>query len=147
MKGRLSLLLIMIGLFSCKKNHTTVVHEYTYAGITVAQSEQVEIINNTTNTIAWDTTYPDKIKVTYNDDFTTLTVNVSSQTHPCQTFKENFSFPVNSMTIYTENSVSGEASQTFEISSDSLYGYMLKQIGNDTNHTTYTLSFRGKLVQ
>lgn len=147
MKGTYYIGLLTLLFFSCHRKGSGLVHEYSYAGMSTAQSEQVEIVNNVTNTIAWDTTYQDKIKVTYNDDFTSLTFNVSRQTHSCQTFQEAFTFPTNRQNVYTANSDTMNASQTFEISSDTLYGYMLKQVGNDSNHTTYTLSFKGNLVQ
>lgn len=147
MKGRYYIWFFTLLLFSCHRKGNSLVHEYSYAGISKAESEQVAIVNNVTNTIAWDTSYQDKIKVTYNDDFTTLTFNVSHQTHSCQTFQETFTFPTNHQNVYTANSDTMNASQTFEISSDTLYGYMLKQVGNDSNYATYTLSFKGNLIQ
>jgi hypothetical protein len=143
----LAMCLVFVISFSCKRKGSSVITDYTYVGTTTALWENVVVSGQSINTTAWDSIYPDKVLLYQEPRDSTLTFTISSQNHKCQSFQESFTFPKNYLDTYTANSNTLQASHSFEIHGDSLYGYMLKYEGVDTNHTNFQLSFKGKVIQ
>ncbi|MBL7771530.1 MAG: hypothetical protein JNM95_01560 [Chitinophagaceae bacterium] len=147
MKRYYLLLALFVVLFSCKKKSDYVVTDYTYAGTAHAISEQVSVQSSGTNTLAWDSTYLDKVYVHHDIAAGTVTFTISEQQHACKSFQQIFTFNRNNLDIYTANSNTYQASQTFTLTQNSLTASMLRYDGSDSNHTQYTLNFQGVIVQ
>lgn len=146
------ILVIMISLFvltSCHRQGSTIVSDYTYAGTSYARWENSLTTTIGTNTMAWDSSYQDKVWVHRDIQDSLITFKLSYQSHLCQSFQQEFTFPTNNLNVYTANATypNAQASHTFEINNDSLNAYMLKYDGVDSNHTVYELRFKGRLIQ
>ncbi len=109
----------------------------------------METLTDTAGNISsylWDSSYVDRILVSYDFIRSTVTFRLSPQYHIAKSFQNDFTFSVNNLQVYTANHDTN-TSHTFSIIGDSLNAYMLKREENGNVIRTYSTNFGGKIVQ